>query len=343
MIQHRLMTYARAQLIDPLNPGTYHCISRCVRRAFLCGRDAFSGRDLSHRKDWIEQRLKALADCFAVSVLSYAIMSNHFHIVIHVNPCAAGKWSDREVALRWLRAFPGALRACRSIQQTEAVVEALMTDESRMKVIRQRLGNLSWFMRALNEPIARRANKEDNCTGKFWESRFKCQALLDQRAILACMAYVDLNPFRALGQIDLQTSAHASLKTRFVNLQRQPAEASQYKKYTSRLDSVAGLSNLSIVSASEHEYLDLVFWTALKAYNLRHKNETKQAVIEVPKLLHNHDVSDLAWVVQVKGTERLFYRAIGSLLSMQKKALELKQSWLKGIGACRMLASLDTV
>lgn len=342
IIQHGLMTYARAQLIDTLNAGTYHCISRCVRRAFLCGRDAFSGRDLSHRKDWIEQRLKALSDCFAVSVLSYAIMSNHFHLVIHVNPRAADIWSDREVALRWLRAFPGALRACHSIQQTETAVEALLTDEPRMKEIRQRLGNLSWFMRALNEPIARRANKEDNCTGRFWEGRFKCQALLDQRAILACMTYVDLNPFRALGQIDLQTSAHASLKIRLANLQRQPADGGSQKKHTTPLDSVAGMSNLSIVSASEREYLNLVFWTALKAYNLRHINETKQVAITVPKLLHAHDMSDLAWVVQVKGTERLFYRAIGSLLSMQKKALELKQSWLKGIGTCRMLASLDT-
>ena len=342
IIQDRLMTYARAQLIDTLNPGTYHCISRCVRRAFLCGRDTLSGQDLSHRKDWIEQRLKSLADCFAVSVLSYAIMSNHFHLVIHVNPRAAGEWSDREVALRWLRAFPGALRSCRSTQQTEAVVEALLTDKSWVRVIRQRLGNLSWFMRALNEPIARRANKEDNCTGRFWEGRFKCQALLDQRAILACMAYVDLNPFRALGKIDLQTSAHASLKTRLANLKRQTAGISRLKKNTTLLDSIVGLSDPSILSVSEHEYLDLVFWTALKAYNLRHIKETKQLTVKVPKLLHSHDMSGLAWVVQVKGTERLFYRAIGTLLSMQKKAIQLQQNWLKGIGACRMLASLDT-
>lgn len=334
------MTYARAHIIDAANPGTYHCISRCVRRAFLCGRDAASGRDLSHRKDWIEQRLLALADCFAVSILSYAVMSNHFHIVAHVNPTQPKNWTDREVAIRWLRAFPGLLRECRSIEQTETTVKNLLADEHWITTIRQRLGNLSWFMRALNEPIARKANKEDNCTGRFWEGRFKCQALLDQQAILSCMAYVDLNPFRALGKIDLETAMHTSLRKRLSHQTDQPPNPGRDMHASIRLDAVAGPSSQIVSSVREGEYLDLVFWTALKAYNLRHIRASKTSKISIPQWFHDQGASSLAWIVQVKGTERLFYRAIGNFLNMTKKAEQLKQRWLKGIGTCRMLADL---
>jgi hypothetical protein len=52
-------------------------------------------------------------------------------------------------------------------------------------------------MRCLCEPIVRRANKDDNCSGRFGVSRFKSQKLLDEAAVLACSVYVDLNPIRA--------------------------------------------------------------------------------------------------------------------------------------------------
>jgi REP element-mobilizing transposase RayT len=167
-----------------------------VRRAFLCGRDAYSGRDYEHRRAWIRERLRELAGLFAVEVEAYAVMSNHVHVVVRTSPGRARAWGDAEVALRWLALFSG-IRGGSGGRPGEAEVAAFCRDRPKLETCRRRLADLSWFMRCLNEPIARRANREDECTGRFWEGRFKCQRLDDEGAALACMVYVDLNPVRA--------------------------------------------------------------------------------------------------------------------------------------------------
>jgi hypothetical protein len=91
------MTYPRLQTVDPQTPGFFHCVSRCVRRAFLCGHDVYSGRSYEHRKTWVEDRLLALAECFAVGLYAYAVMSNHVHVVLHVDPQEASAWSGRDL------------------------------------------------------------------------------------------------------------------------------------------------------------------------------------------------------------------------------------------------------
>ncbi|WP_144394399.1 transposase [Pleionea sediminis] len=100
------MTIPRKALVDSQSPGFYHCTNRCVRRAFLCGFDKDTGHDYSHRKSWIEKRIIELSNLFAVDVYAYAVMSNHYHIVLYIDPQAPQKWSDEEIADRWLKLYP---------------------------------------------------------------------------------------------------------------------------------------------------------------------------------------------------------------------------------------------
>jgi putative transposase len=176
----------------------YHCFSRCVRRAFLHGFDALTGRDFSHRKAWLVDRLRFLASIFAIDVCAYAVMENHYHTILRIRPDIVAAWSDQEVATRWLTLCPRYYKSTKGAKlPVEEQIRALVQCTERIAALRKRLCSLSWFMGRLNEFIARAANKEDDVKGRFWESRFRCQALLDDAAIAACMVYVDLNPIRA--------------------------------------------------------------------------------------------------------------------------------------------------
>lgn len=174
-----------------------HAVQRCVRRAFLTGVDDRSGIDYSFRREWIRRRMESLASVFGIDVLTYAIMSNHLHLILRNRPDVVGAWSDEEAALRWLRVFPGRRLDEQLAEPTENDVKTLAGNVRRMAEVRHRLSDISWFMRALSEPIARLANKQDECTGSFWEGRFKAQRIVDEAGLLACAMYVDLNPIRA--------------------------------------------------------------------------------------------------------------------------------------------------
>ncbi|WP_444934004.1 nitrogen fixation protein NifB [Microbulbifer sp. JTAC008] len=161
-------------------------------RAFLCVRDAESGKDYEHRHEWIESHMHKLVEAFALDIAAYAVISNHYHIMLYIDTD-----SDDKVITRWQKLFKASSLVQRYIQG-DTLDHA---EVNRLKEVaflwRELLMNISWLMRCLNESIARQANAEDNCTGCFWEGRFKSQASLDERALAACLAYVDLNPIRA--------------------------------------------------------------------------------------------------------------------------------------------------
>ena len=159
------MPRARKHLVCLADTPYYHVYSRCVRRAFLCGIDRLSGKSYEHRRAWIEDRLRVLSSLFSIQLCAYAVMSNHYHLVVRLNPGESDGWSDDEALQRWTSLFRGPLlvqryRAGESLSSIEQD-----TVRSIAVAYRDRLGSLSWFMKCLNEPIARQANAEDGCTG----------------------------------------------------------------------------------------------------------------------------------------------------------------------------------
>jgi REP element-mobilizing transposase RayT len=208
------MTRPRKELISVQDTPYYHVVSRCVRRAYLCGEDHVSGKNYEHRRQWIEDRIRILSSIFSLDICAYAVMSNHLHIAIKLCPDKTEKLSNTEVLTRWTALFkgPSLVQKWQSGEQLHPAELQAVND--CIMVYRKRLSSLSWFMKCLNEPIARQANQEDGCTGHFWQSRFKSQALLTEEALLSCMAYVDLNPVRAKMATSPEQSAHTSIKER---------------------------------------------------------------------------------------------------------------------------------
>ncbi len=361
-------TSSRRAIIPEGADCVVHAVSRCVRRAWLCGLDPYSGRDYGHRRDWVRERVRELAGVFAIEVCAYAVMSNHSHLVLWCRPSVAETWSPEEVARRWLRLFGRA----EGERPGEGVVK-LAADARRVAVCRGRLGSVSWFMRCLNERIARRANAEDGCTGRFWEGRFKCQLLEDEGAVLACMAYVDLNPVRAKLAETLEGSRFTGVHDRLVARRaraalgaaeggnrkaggkagkcgkglaaeagpRPPAQAQLVEAARAAAEADAwlcpmddpadGAQRPTVLAVSTDSYLALVDWTG------RSLVEGKRGALptELRPILQTMELETGRWVETVAGYGGMFHRVAGRAESLRRKAAAMGRRWLAGVRAGR--------
>ena len=208
----------------------------------------------------------------------------HNHAVLHVDPDRTAAWTDEQVARSRLAVVPGALRNAETAEQAEPAVLSLISTPVRLEEIRKRLGSLIWFMRALNEPIARMANKVDGCTGRFWEGLFKCQALLEEQAVLSAMAYVDLNPVRAVMADTLIESDHTSMQCRLK--ERQESRKSREDLLQKPLKPVAGLDSIVLMNMTESSYIELVQWTGEQARSdKRGKLKPTDQIVKPPAAL----------------------------------------------------------
>ncbi|MGL6260865.1 transposase [Vibrio sp. WXL210] len=304
------MPKARCEQVSLDDTAYYHCVSRCVRRAFLCGIDQSTGKSFEHRRGWVEQRLLALADVFAIDICAYAVMSNHTHVVLHINRDQALSWDTRKVLERWHKLHKGTLLTSRFLDNESLDEASLRAVMETVEVYRNRLHDVSWFMRDLNETIARQANKEDDCTGRFWEGRFKSQALLDEAAVLACMAYVDLNPVRANIAKTPEHSDFTSVKTR-INALKHSKNKSHPSVQPKCLYPFVGDESQNApegLTFSLKDYLLLIDMSG------RVTREDKPGAIlsECPPILSRLGIDEALWTVLVTSLEESFHGPIGS-------------------------------
>ena len=360
------MTRARKELIAVEDTPFYHCISRCVRRAYLCGEDYQSGQNFDHRKGWLVERIKFLSSVFAIDVCAYAVMSNHYHLVLFINQDAVNAWNQDEVLERWGQLFPTSANKLQTLLAAAGSEVVRKSYQEKIEAWRGQLADISWFMRCLNESVARMANKEDRCTGRFWEGRFKSQALLDEKALLSCMAYVDLNPVRAKMAATPEESDFTSIQERLFDHAKRVRRPSPQQKHfvqhfkknaTSQRETELKQARLKPLIGScfaplsegipftRQDYFELVDWTG------RTLREDKRGAIDsqIPPILQRLGIRPESWIDSVSHFQKHFFDAAGTLSSLEqfreKKNRQRSEQgctegtaeWIKGKGASKKL------
>ena len=276
---------------------------------------------------------------------------------MHIDAETAESWSDEVVIKRWHQLFKGNMLIDRyqrgevdTKAQLDVVAEIIATWRSRLM-------DISWFMRCLNESIAREANKEDNCKGRFWavpahpcahgtwascpsEGRFKSQALLDETALLTCMMTVDLNPIRAGINNTLEESDFTSIQDRLVAFARQ--EESVKLKNNSSADKDEETCALLPFKGGEslandapkglpfslQDYFELIDWTGRAV-----RDDKKGAIpVDVLPILQKLGVNEAEWVGNVNHFGRRFHSVVGSVAAMRQFSDRIGQWWMQGMG-----------
>lgn len=210
----------RSDVFLPSEVAIVHVMNRTNHGIYLFGRDPDSGRSCDHRKDWMEQRLQLHAACFAIDLLGFSILSNHFHQVLRSRPDIVATWSDQEVARRWLTLCPEDFdERGIPLDPSPEQIDRLCRKKDRIKEIRVRLSDISWWMRLFNQMIAQWVNREEGIVGHLWQGRFKAVRIMDEVALLACMVYVDLNPIRAALVETLEESRYTSAYHRILSVE----------------------------------------------------------------------------------------------------------------------------
>jgi len=306
----------------------YHCVSRCVRRAYLCGTDVSTGESYEHRRQWVEDKLYELGDIFSIDICAYAIMSNHYHLVLHINRKLAQGLSFDEVIETWHRLFSGNVISQKYCKGDTLLKSEMAYLKEKVDCWREHLMDISWFMRVLNETIARQANAEDQCTGRFWEGRFKSQALLDESALLACMAYVDLNPIRAAIADTPEASQYTSIKQRI-----QQALNPQHTSTNKKLFSFTGASNQNSHEGLPFNFMDYLELVEETGRTLR---DDKRGHIHhnTPAMLQILAMDSKSWLYLTRHFESQLKCLVGSVHKIRQVCKKLGYKRIPNLRSC---------
>ena len=222
-----MVAFPRKDVVREGEVGIYHVWSRCAQQWHLMGQEEEWRIDFGHRRQWLESLLRYHSQVFAVDLANFSILSNHFHLVVRTRPDIVETWSDEMVAARWKLAWPEfdqeAMTWSREVD--DRMIQRLVDDPKKFDLARKGLGSLSWFMARIKEAFSKLCNAEAGRSGAFWDERFGARELLDERAVLTCMSYVDMNQVKAGVAETLADSSRSAIAVRIAELQQAEAVA----------------------------------------------------------------------------------------------------------------------
>jgi hypothetical protein len=359
----------RKDIVDPEVVGVYHVWGRCVRDAWLCGDDPITGIDHSERRLWIRKLQEQLAALFAIEVEFHTEMSNHLHLIVRTRPDIVRTWSDTEVVRRMLTVHRIIHSKDGEVEPpSPADIQNELADPERVAELSGRLRDLSWFMKALRETIARRANLSDGLSGAFWNGRFRCRRLMDETAIVICGIYVDLNQIRAREAATPEQSTHTSAFDRICGWQmrRQAAEAGEEieaggsrvgtglnvamdapdgwlgeltlqegpgaseSEWNMRSRTGRRASDKGLLSLTLEKYLELLDWTG------RQLVEGKRGAIpdSLAPILERLRIRSERWLDLIEHFDEWFRNFVGHMDELRQVAVRSGKRCLRGIRQC---------
>ena len=257
-----------------------------------------------------------------------------------INSKQSFELTKKEVIARWVAIYPSGKTILKAYLDGTADKKQIKAAKRTIKLWREQLKSISWFMRSLNHYIACKANKEDGCKGHFWESRFTSQALLDDTARLSCMAYVDLNPIRAGIADDLNDSDFTSIQERIqtlklaqeacdIDINNKSESNTKVKSYQPEWLLAFGNSHCDTnICFSLMDYLDMVDWTGREI----RKDKKGYIAPEVPTILKALNLDAENWLKLSQQFERLFAGFAAKREKLYFYANKIGQSHCKGVG-----------
>jgi hypothetical protein len=281
-------------------------------------------------------------------------MSNHIHINVQTRPDLTDLLTNEEVAKRWLKLYPPKKSKKQKLtpEQWQAYEYEITSNEILVNKYRKRLGSLSWFMKSLSEPIARMANKESNCTGRFWQGRYISKILTGAEAVITAAIYTDLNPIRAKLAETPETSHFTGTYERIKATQAREKIASlnefinennairkdkkeEIEKLSQQIKSADWLAPFPkeneqtykpYYKITENDYRDLLDWTG------RELQPKKSGAIpfDIPHIFDRLKIDKDQWLETIKNYDKWFYRIVGKISTAWELLKDSVNHWFKG-------------